>query len=376
MNEIFMGSILQSGKDILILSRDLNHRGGVVDTVKLIIRRVGNSENLEHFSFGRRKSQNKINGYIQPLFDVFLLFLLLRRKKYDVIHVNPSLNPRSFIRESIVLILLYLMGYKGKVLIFFHGWKLEFMNLICSCVIFKKIFLRLLGVAGSIVVLSQSYRDSLIAAGLNGSLIIVGSTMFEEGCVPINSKFWSNRPGILFLSRIVAGKGCYELLEAFKTVLQSYPEASLIFAGEGPDLDSLMKTAIEMNISNVHFTGYLEGEDKKKIFDQCELFVLPTKFSEGCPVSLLEAMASGLVPVVPLSGGIADVVEPEITAVVIPEVTPSSISNAICNILGDRELFESISYNARKLAYEKYESNKVCELIRSIYISIAEGNVI
>lgn len=365
----------QDSLKILIVSRDLNHRGGVVDTVRVILRKLSGQEKLEHFSYGRHPGQNQLAGYLQVMRDLFSLFMLLYRNRYDVIHVNPSLNPRSFWREAAALIMFRICRYRGKVLIFFHGWRPEFVEKIKRSHLARAVFIWLLGSAGKIIVLSGSYRTTLIDIGIPAEKIIVASSMFERGAVPVVSKKYPNTPKILFLSRLVEGKGVHELLEAFILISEQFQNIELIFAGDGPEKNILENKVRERGLRNVLFAGYVTGEAKKDLFAQSDIFVLPTKFSEGCPVSLLEAMASGLVSVVPAAGGIADVVEADFSAVVIADVSPESVAEGLQRALTDSKQYELISENARTVAFSRYEADIVCSRINDIYKSIAAGDV-
>ncbi|WP_169725728.1 glycosyltransferase family 4 protein [Maridesulfovibrio bastinii] len=355
---------------LLMVSRDLGHHGGVVDTLRLLSHKLNGAIDIRHFSYGRKPWQTGIVGYLQPLVDLVSLTFLLCFNRFDLVHLNPSLNPKSFLREIGPLFILRCFGYKGHVLVFFHGWKPEFVSRISSIRICSFFFKWLLGLAGKIIVLSSGYKDTLVEMGIPSEKLIVFSSMFEQQSVSDCLKRYPQGPVLLFMSRIVEGKGVYELLDSFSLINEKYPESSLIFAGDGPDKDFVEKKSA--NLRNVHFAGYVTGEAKKKLFEKADIFVLPTKFSEGCPVSLLEAMASGLVSVVPAAGGITDVVEPGVTAVVIPEVTAKAIAEGVISILEDEKKYLAISKNARNTAYEKYEADKVCFEIKKIYMAIAE----
>lgn len=359
---------------ILIISRDLSHRGGVVDTVRLLLAKLSGRLNISHFRYGRRPEQGRWAGYLQPLRDLVLLFRKILGQRYDVVHVNPSLNARSFYREAVALFLLSICGYRGKVLVFFHGWDPAFFRRISNGFFLSRVFLWLLGRAGKITVLSSMYRNSLIESGLPAEKVHLASSMFERGAVASSAKKFPEAPVILFMSRLVEGKGGWELLESFKSIASYYPASRLVFAGEGPLRQSLEAEVEKNGLANVSFAGHVTGEDKKKLLEEAHVFVLPTKYSEGCPVSLLEAMASGLVSVVPLAGGIADIVDPGVSAVALPEISPIAITRGVEQALSHKAFFEKISERAREVAFTHYEAEAVSESVLELYRLIAEGN--
>ena len=104
---------------------------------------------------------------------------------------------------------------------------------------------------------------------------------------------------VLFLSRIHFKKGLDLLVEAWRTVAQTFPDAHLVLAG--PDFEGT-RAKIETLVAghqltqSVTFTGMLGGDLKWSALAAAHCFVLPS-YSEGLSVATLEAMGCG-VPVV------------------------------------------------------------------------------
>ena len=79
------------------------------------------------------------------------------------------------------------------------------------------------------------------------------------------------------------------IIEALKILKDQYRiEPECIFAGTGK-IEELKSQA---NGLNIHFTGWIDGEEKKKCLSNAGIFLLPS-YHEGFPVSILEGMASG-----------------------------------------------------------------------------------
>ena len=81
-------------------------------------------------------------------------------------------------------------------------------------------------------------------------------------------------------------------------------------------------------------------------------------------------MAAGIVPVVPLSGGIADIVKSDETAVILETVSENSIISAIDGLLGDPDRMKLISKYGEIYAKDNFESDKVCDRILDLYRQI------
>lgn len=104
---------------------------------------------------------------------------------------------------------------------------------------------------------------------------------------------------LLFLGRIHPKKGLSLLLPAWARILPRAPDWELCVAGpdEGGYLEEMRALAQALGLGDrVIFTGLVQGEEKVRLLHSADLFVLPS-FSEGLPMSVLEALACE-VPVV------------------------------------------------------------------------------
>jgi glycosyltransferase involved in cell wall biosynthesis len=99
----------------------------------------------------------------------------------------------------------------------------------------------------------------------------------------------SDRRILLFLGRVEEYKGVGRLLEA----LSSFPEAMLVVAGEGPDLEEFRaKVRLHPAKDRVRVLGSVPDSERPFLYAAADVFCLPSQY-EGQPVSLLEAMAMG-----------------------------------------------------------------------------------
>jgi len=107
------------------------------------------------------------------------------------------------------------------------------------------------------------------------------------------------RHRLLFLGRIHPKKGLALLIPAWSRLALGHPDWELVIAGpdEGGHLAEVRSLAASLGLADrVMFTGMVQGEAKIRLLHSADLFVLPS-FSEGFPMSVLEALACG-VPVV------------------------------------------------------------------------------
>jgi len=88
------------------------------------------------------------------------------------------------------------------------------------------------------------------------------------------------------------------LIKAIPLILKDFPQAKFVLAGEGEQRNYLESLAQRLGISDsVRFVGLVPGNEVPKYLASSDVYV-STSLTDGVPNSLLEAMASGLAPVV------------------------------------------------------------------------------
>src|SRR4030065_1187983 len=104
---------------IMILHPDFHIEGGVSTYYK-------KTENkfrlpIDHYIIGRKPGEKGYLKKITRLLRDYIGFIKkIKYGNYDIIHVNPSLDPKSFLRDGIFIKLAQI--YKIKTITFFRGW--------------------------------------------------------------------------------------------------------------------------------------------------------------------------------------------------------------------------------------------------------------
>ena len=116
----------------------------------------------------------------------------------------------------------------------------------------------------------------------------------------------SEKKYILSLSRLSFEKGIVYLLKAFASIKTD--NVILLIGGEGPQKKQLQKITHDLNIhSNVHFIGGIPHAETIHWYNASDVYCLPSLW-EGCPNTIIEALACGTPVVSTLVGGIPDLV--------------------------------------------------------------------
>lgn len=153
--------------------------------------------------------------------------------------------------------------------------------------------------------LCESEYNSIRSWGLENPVCVIPNGINSPERTKNNGDFWTSRIGkgkkvLLFIGRIHPKKGLDNLIRAWASIIaydMSFEnEWVLVIAGwsQRQHEDKLRKKVAEYNLKrNVIFLGPLFNKEKAAALENSHGFILPS-FSEGLPISVLEAWAYGL----------------------------------------------------------------------------------
>lgn len=161
-------------------------------------------------------------------------------------------------------------------------------------------------------------------------------------------------------------KGGATLAEALALLPEDVAEdIDFVIAGPGDPPSSLL-SQLHRGKAGIHLQGWLDEPAKREAMAESGIFVLPST-SEGLPVALLEAMASGMAIVATDVGGIPDVVEHDSEALVVPPGEPQALADAIALLARDAELRNRLGSAARRRAATEHNLEAVCSELDRLY---------
>jgi L-malate glycosyltransferase len=170
------------------------------------------------------------------------------------------------------------------------------------------------------------------------------------------------------LGRLAPQKGHRDLLEALPAILEVFPRAGLVIAGEGPSRLDLERAARRLGIeARVAFLGH--RRDVPVVLSALDLFLLPSRW-EGLPQALLEAMALALPVVAARAVGVADVLRDDESGLLVPTGDPAALAGAAIRVLSDPLLAERLGAEARRRALEHHSLPAVAAEVDALYHSI------
>jgi glycosyltransferase involved in cell wall biosynthesis len=174
---------------------------------------------------------------------------------------------------------------------------------------------------------------------------------------------------ILFLGRLEASKGIFDLLEAVAAVRGAVPDVRLVCAGDGQRV-AVARYAERLGIADaVKFTGWVGPSGKRALLETAAVFALPS-YDEALPVGLCEAMAAGVPPVVTPVGGIPEVVSDGASGCLVAPGDKAGLERSLRRLLTDRALAARLGAAARETARVRFSPERSIARLEEIYCSL------
>ena len=170
------------------------------------------------------------------------------------------------------------------------------------------------------------------------------------------------------VGRLVPQKNFALFLEAAASIASRFPGVIFVIAGSGPLEPALREQAHRLGISErVHFLGHVT--DRMSLYHAMDALLMPSDF-EGTPMTLLEAMASGLPVVASSVDGIAEVCMQGEDALLVPRRDLSGFVTAMEQVITRPELRAHLARNARRTILTRYEIRNLVRRVEAIYESV------
>lgn len=366
-------------KTILIVTKHPESKGGVINYYNHFFKVYKSDDfDLKWFTVGSRpenyhnRSNRKLSYVLEFLKDVFsFILLLIKNRDICIVQVSPSFVPVPLIRDGVFLLIAKV--FRKKTITFIRGWSREFEHKITTKLGFFKYVLNLYQRSDAILVLAHKFKDVLIDLGFNSSKISITRTMYIKSDIQRKKNNASESLKFIFIGRLSLQKGIIDIIDAVKLAFDKGIKINVDLYGHfaNEDIKSTAKSKIETyNIGNqIKINDFISGTDKYKKLAEADVFLFPT-YNEGCPNSIIEALASGLFVISTPVGAIDEMVENNKNGIIIPIKSPKLLAEkiewCITNINRVKEIGES---NATYASFN-FEQNIILTQINKIYNNI------
>lgn len=160
---------------------------------------------------------------------------------------------------------------------------------------------------------------------------------------------------IVFVGSIYELKGPDRIVKVISRLKKSLPNITAYMVGDGADLDKTKQHATSLGLAdNIYFPGFVR--DVSPIYRRSKVLILMSR-SEGNPNCMLEAMASGCVPVVPDVGNISETIIQNNNGILIDNYMDiDGFAKEILNLLENESFRLSLAQQAKNTVNFKYST--------------------
>lgn len=186
-------------------------------------------------------------------------------------------------------------------------------------------------------------------------------------------------PHFVFVGRFVDKKAPHLTVLAFERVVRAVPEARLVMIGDGPLRDACTQLVGALGLeSSVELPGRRPHEDVARAMAGARAVVQHSVRSthgdsEGTPVAILEAGASGLPVVATRHAGIVDAVIDGETGLLVEERDIEGMAERMLRLARDAELAERLGTAARRHIADNYSMTRHIERLWGVLGSAIDG---
>lgn len=231
--------------------------------------------------------------------------------------------------------------------------------------------IRLAKKCNKIICPSQNTKNRIEQMGIKNTVLIhngVENTFFNE-----TKKKSIKQPTLVFTGRLEKEKNPFFLIKIARELVKTIPNFKLIIIGSGSLFNRFQEKLFQYKLSdNVIMTGEITRNLLPDIYKSAHLFVTSSTSETGTPLSVIEAMASGLPVIVLKNSDLEDLVINEKTGYLLSP-NPKIIAEKIAGIFSNEKLLRRLSNNSFKHS-RNFSADKTAGKLLEVYQKSISGN--
>jgi glycosyltransferase involved in cell wall biosynthesis len=171
---------------------------------------------------------------------------------------------------------------------------------------------------------------------------------------------------LLFAGGWIKRKGIKEVIQAFTVLAARHPELTLTVLGGGVPEHIVRADFPESLHERVQYVQPANEADSAAACAQADVYLLPSHF-EGTPLTLMEAMMSGLPIVTTATCGMKDIIRDGENGRLVPLYSPGDIVAAVEQLIGDPDYCAQLGRKAQAEALNRYTWERASVLVGDVY---------
>lgn len=352
---------------VIINSPSLNPQENVsgISSVTQFI--ISNNKEVDyiHFEIGRKdaESHSVLSRLTRILRNKNEWKQLLKQNKDAVVHYNIPLMKAAIIRDYMMLKVAHKLNM--PIVLHVHGG--VYIKERKRPWLIKKLLNNIFKWSKHVIVLGDEEKNILEEDFCLKDVVSLPNCIDLSVAKEYNRDITSKETlDILYIGRIEPNKGIDYTFEACKALKNDGVKFHLHFAGKEEIEGQYIPEFKEALGDNFTYHGIVSGAPKTELLKKCDIFLLPS-FYEGLPMSLLETMSFGQVPIVTPVGSIPTVVKDKINGIFIGVKNCEDIIIAIKELKNNTNLLSIMSRQARETILNKFDDNKYINRLNILY---------
>ena len=283
-------------------------------------------------------------------------------RQADVVHINTALVPSAtLLRAGLLALVARAAG--ARAIVHAHSGRID----LWLTTPLRRLLVRLaLAPADRVLTVSESSRRYLARSLGSSRVTLVDNGIDPSGYGPVEPAH--QPPAILFAGVLSPRKGLIDLIKASSLLQRRGLAHQLLVVGgppeEGPQAEA--ETLEAANGAPVRFLGTQPHDEMARLYRSVDVFCLPSWW-EAMPLTILEAMASGLPVVASTVGDIPRAIDDGVTGRLVAPQQPEALADALDPLLRDPQLRASMGRAGRQRVERLFNIRGTCAALDAIY---------
>lgn len=273
------------------------------------------------------------------------------QRKYN--HIDADIILAHFGTTGVTAAMLMELGLlHGKLVTVFHGFELSEQIILNR---YRAAYAALFNSCALCMPVSQLWASRLTELGCAKEKILVHHMgIYPDSFTMLDPERALHQPlRLLSVARLVEKKGLEDAIAAVAILKQQKADVTLKIIGDGPLRSALQNQIAALKLTDrIELTGALAHTQVRQALEESDIFILPSKTAangdmEGIPVSLMEAMARGLLVVSTEHSGITELISHNQSGYLAAENSPLQLAAWISHIANTADV-AAMRLNARQ----------------------------